>query len=272
MIRTVSHAARRTRQTMQSFDNGPRILVDLLTKRVFGRPGDITLRVKGYDVVAPNVPGARFPVYEALVEDAYRIPWLTSGLSSDPVAVDMGGHVGSFALAFAAAHPTGRVTCFEATPGTFAYLARNIAGNGLASRVEPHNVAVSDHEGTLEMASHGDGSGHNGVLHLGEAGLRTIAVPCVPAAVAFSMATERFGAPVEVVKMDIEGAEYDLVLNSAASDWDSVQRVVMEYHDLPGRTWSELADFFASVGLVEQDREADPSKNLGLSWLSRSPL
>lgn len=272
MIRSVSHAAKRTRQTVQSFDNGPRILVDLLTKRVLGRPGDITLRVKGYDVLAPNVPGARFPVYEALVEDAYRIPWLTAGLRDSPVAVDMGGHIGSFALAFAAAHPTGRVSCFEATPGTFAYLQKNIAGNGLATRVEAHNIAVSDHEGVLEMASHGDGSGHNGVLHLGESGLETISVPCLPAAAAFAKAQQRFDAPVDVVKMDIEGAEYDMVLNSSPDDWASVQRVVMEYHDLPGRSWSELAEWFAAIGLVEQDREADPTKNLGLAWLSRTPL
>lgn len=268
MIRSVGHAAKRTRQTVTSFDNGPRILVDLLTKRVLGRPSDITLKLKGYDVLAPNIPGARFPVYEALVEDAYRIAWMTKGLSDSPVAVDMGGHIGSFALAFAKAHPTGKVVCFEATPGTYAYLQKNIAGNRLSSRVVAHNIAVSDHEGELVMASHGDGSGHNGVLHLGEVGLKTISVPCVPALSAFAMAD----GPVEVVKMDIEGAEYDMILNSDPSDWDSVQRVVMEYHDLPGRTWSELAEWFAAIGLNEVAREADPHKNLGLAWLSRTPL
>ncbi|HEY9563347.1 MAG TPA: FkbM family methyltransferase [Nocardioides sp.] len=268
MIRSVGHAAKRTKQTVTSFDNGPRILVDLLRKRVTGSPGDISLKLKGFDVLAPNVPGARFPVYEALVEDAYRIPWLTAGLSDSPVAVDMGGHIGSFALAFAGVHPTGRVVCFEATPGTYTYLQKNIARNGLSSRVVAHNIAVSDHEGELVMASHGDGSGHNGVLHLGEAGLQTISVPCLPAAAAFDMAA----GPVEVVKMDIEGAEYDMILNSSPSDWASVQRVVMEYHDLPGRDWTELRDWFSDAGLVEQDREADPYKNLGLAWLSRTPL
>ncbi|MDN5894571.1 MAG: FkbM family methyltransferase [Nocardioides sp.] len=272
MIRSVSHAAKRTKQTVQSFDNGPRILADLFTKRLLGRPGDITLKLKGYDVVAPNVPGARFPVYEALVEDAYRIPWLTAGLSASPLALDLGGHIGSFALAFASAQASGRVACFEATPGTFGYLEQNISRNGLSARVVAHNIAVSDHEGELVMASHGDGSGHNGVLHLGETGLTTISVPCVPAASAFAMTSEKFGDPVEVVKMDIEGAEYDMILNSSPADWASVQRVVMEYHDLPGRSWSELASWFASVGLIEQDREADPHKNLGLAWLSRTPL
>ncbi|MDT0202593.1 FkbM family methyltransferase [Nocardioides sp. AE5] len=269
MIRSVGHAAKRTRQTVTSFDNGPKVLVDLLRKRITGSPADITLKVKGYDVLAPNVPGARFPVYEALVEDAYRIGWMTSGLSANPVAVDMGGHIGSFALAFAHAHPTGQVVCFEATPGTYAYLQKNIAANGIGDRVVAHNIAVSDHEGELQMASHGDGSGHNGVLHLGEAGLATISVPCVPAVKAFSMAA----GPVEVVKMDIEGAEYDMILNSDPADWASVQRVVMEYHDLPGRDWSELRDWFAGIGLSEVARDPAPGgKNLGLAWLSRTPL
>lgn len=268
MIRSVSHAAKRTRQTVQSFDNGPQVLRDLLTKRVLGRPADLHLKVAGYDVLAPNVPGARFPVYEALVEDAYRIGWMDRDLGDAPVAVDFGGHIGSFALAFARAHPRGRVVSFEATPGTFGYLQRNLEANGLTTRASAHNVAVSDRDGTLEMATHGDGSGHNGVLHLGEAGLETISVPCVTAAHAF----EKADGPVEVVKMDIEGAEYDLVLNSDPDDWASVRRVVMEYHDLPGRDWSELRDWFAGIGLVERRREPDPERNLGLAWLSREPL
>lgn len=268
MIRSLSHAATRTKQTLTSFDNGPKILKDLFTKRFFGGPEDITLQVGGYDVLAPNVPGARFPVYEALVEDAYRIGWMTAGLGDAPVAVDMGGHIGSFALAFAKEYPAGRVASFEATPGTFAYLQKNVAENGLGERVDAYNIAVSDHDGTLTMASHGDGSGHNGVLHLGESGLETIEVPCVTAASAFAKAP----GPVDVVKMDIEGAEYDMVLNSDPADWASVQRVVMEYHDLPGRDWSELRDWFGDIGLAEQRREPDPNKNLGLAWLSRDPL
>src|SRR3546814_16576161 len=112
------------------------------------------------------------------------------------------------------------------------------------------------------MASHGDGSGHNGVLHLGEAGLQTISVPCLPAAAAFDMAA----GPVEVVKMDIEGAEYDMILNSSTSDWASVQRVVMEYHDLPGREGTDLRDWFSAAGPVAQDRAADPAHKLGPAW------
>src|SRR3546814_17658133 len=105
------------------------------------------------------------------------------------------------------------------------------------------------------MASHGDGSGHNGVLHLGEAGLQTISVPCLPAAAAFDMAA----GPVEVVKMDIQGAEYDMIINSTPPAWASVPRVVLEYHNQPGRDWTELREWFHHAGHDERDREGAPS-------------
>ena len=47
------------------------------------------------------------------------------------------------------------------------------------------------------------------------------------------------------MKMDCEGGEYALVYASSPANWAAVQRVVMEYHPVPGESWDELRGWFA---------------------------
>ena len=50
-----------------------------------------------------------------------------------------------------------------------------------------------------------------------------------------------------------------------------MQRVVLEYHDIPGESWADLRAWFAAVGLhlvAQKSERAD----LGLAWLSRAPV
>jgi hypothetical protein len=53
--------------------------------------------------------------------------------------------------------------------------------------------------------------------------------------------------------------------------WQSVSRVVMEYHHMPGHRWAELESFFGEVGLEVVRRDVHPDQQ-GLAWLSRTPL
>lgn len=261
-LRSARFAARRVRQTVTSFDNGWAVL-----RSIVGRSDEVTYRANGLSVTGPNVPGARVPVYEVFAEDEYAMSWFAQGLPSSPVLVDIGAHIGCFTLDFARRHPESRVVAYEPTPSTGDYLERNIAANGLTDRVSVHRQAVGAETGHLVMADNGVGSGHNGVLHLGESGATTIEVPCV----SLFDVIESVGRQVDVLKMDAEGAEYDVVLNSPEHVWSRVERVVMEYHAMPGRSFDELESHLAKTGLfvARRDRYSD---GLGLAWFSRGAI
>jgi FkbM family methyltransferase len=257
----VSHAAHRVRQTLTDFDNGPELLGALIRRRdelVFKIPGGVT-------IACPNVAGARVPVYEIFAEDAYRLAWFTAGLPADFRALDIGGHIGCFSVALATLKPGVSIWTYEASPSTAAFTRRNVEANGLADRVTVTNVAVSSTAGTLTFADNAGGSGLNGIT--APEGTKTIDIP----AITFADAKERAGGSVQVVKVDTEGAEYDIILGSDPSDWADVQRVVLEHHDVPGHEWAELEAFFASAGLTIAARE-DVTPRLGTVWLSRTPL
>jgi FkbM family methyltransferase len=257
--RSPSLAAKRLLQTVSAFDNGPRVLWDITR-----RTPTLTVRTKqGLSIECPNVAGARVPLYELFAEDAYRIGELTAGLRADLVALDIGGQVGCFSTAFAQAAPGATVHAFEASPSTAAFLQRNVVANGFADRVQVHATALSDHVGTLRFASSTLGSGLNGVTSP-EAASNAADVPCVTFAAAIALA----GGRVEVVKMDVEGSEYDIVLGSTAQDWATVERIAIEFHGVQGRHWHELRDFFASAGLTLTD-SAFGSEGYGMLWFNR---
>ncbi|EFQ82076.1 methyltransferase, FkbM family [Aeromicrobium marinum DSM 15272] len=267
MARSLTFALRRVRQTVGGFDNGPRLLVDMARQAVTGKPEEITFRTRdGAVATIPNRPGARVPVYEIFVEDEYRLDWFTADLGPEPVALDIGAHIGCFSVAFARRHPGARVDAYEASPSTAAYLQRNIADNHLGDRVHGNNLAVQAVAGHLELADNGAASGHNGVLHL-DTETRRVTVPSVAMADVLQVS----GRSADLVKMDTEGGEYDMVLGSQPGDWAGVRRVVMEYHNLPGHSWEELETFFDSAGLSLVHRQKFGT-GLGMAWLSRDPL
>src|SRR6202022_520478 len=74
---------------------------------------------------------------------------------------------------------------------------------------EAGRVTLDDHEDSVQNRTHSDPSGQ---------------IPQI----AFRTAIERLGGSVGLVKLDCEGAEWDLL--GDATSWRGVERIAMEYH------------------------------------------
>jgi FkbM family methyltransferase len=213
----------------------------------------------------PNVPGARVPVYEIFAEDCYHLPAFLGDLLDRPInVIDIGGHIGTFSCALAQLHPQATIDAFEPSPTTFSYLKRNIATNGYADRIFPHEAALAAEEGTAVLSDNAGGSGLNGLVTAG----RSSGTDTTVRAVAFNDVIKNASGPVEVVKIDCEGGEYDLVFGSDPASWSSVKKVILEYHAVPGQTWDKLREWFVAAGYEVVD-ETVGAPGLGSAWLSR---
>ncbi len=261
----------RVAETRRSFANWPLVLGQVGLQQV-GRGTDaITFRTRtGLRVECPNRPGARVPVYEVFAEDWYQLPWFLDQLTDRPITViDVGAHIGTFALHLAQVHPQATIHCFEPSPTTANFLRRNVELNGFADRIAVVESALSSERGEAQLSDNRSGSGHNRLVRLG--GAKPGGHATTVTTVTFDEAVRSSVSLVDVVKIDCEGAEYDFVLGSSASSWTSVERVVLEYHQVEGRTWDELRDWFAAVGL-HVVKHSSVVAGVGAAWLSRQPL
>jgi FkbM family methyltransferase len=268
-LRARIYWTRRLAQTPQTFSNWGPILRDMALGRAGRGPGTLTFRTRtGIRIDTPNRPGARVPVYEIFAENCYRLEWMLGPLLQRPIqVVDIGGHVGTFSVRLTQLHPQASVQAFEPSATTAAFLRRNVEQNGVAGRVTVFERALSGSSGQAVFDDNGAGSGLNGLV---SAGHNATGTATKVETMTFDDAIANAPAPVDLVKIDCEGGEFDLVLGSSADSWASVQRVVIEHHPVPGHSWPELRDWFADVGLIVQDEDAFGQH--GCVWLSRKPL
>lgn len=139
-----------------------------------------------------------------------------------PRVLDCGSHIGLSVLRFKRIAPDCRVTAFEPDAAVLEMLSRNIQENRLTD-VEVVPAALAGARGTARFI--GDGADGGALAHGNYAPPSATVVPTVPLA-------DYLNEPVDLLKMNIEGAEWD-VLQVAADRLHNVRQMVIEYHGFP---------------------------------------
>ncbi len=277
------HQAKRVWQTPRTFSNWPDVLAGMAREAVGRGPETLTFTTRdGLVMECPNHPGARVPIYEVFAEDCYHFSWFLGSMAGEPLQViDVGGQIGTFTCSLAQREPKATINAYEPSPASAAVLRRNVDRNSFGNRITVVEAALSDSIGTAEFDDNASGSGHNSLLN--EQGDRMAIIPDATttfdsARATVTVATTTWDAvisalpePPNVVKIDCEGAEYDLVGASSPENWAAVQRLVIEYHPVAGHKWKDLRAWFDNVGLSVQ-LEENLGEELGVAWLSREPL
>jgi FkbM family methyltransferase len=149
-----------------------------------------------------------------------------------PLILDCGANIGLSCIAFKRRYPAARVVAFEPDPALFAALRANVRSFGLRD-VALHNQAVWTADARLPFWAEGAFSGR--VAMPGDrAGL--IEVPAV-------RLRDYLDRPVDLLKLDVEGAELP-ILADCADRLANVARLFVEYHapaDEPQRLHELLA-------------------------------
>lgn len=171
-----------------------------------------------------------FSVWEPQISEAWaRI------LPKGGTVLDIGGNIGYHALLAAKlVGPNGRVITFEPSRRIFAQLEANIALNGFTN-VEPIRSAVSDRHGTAEFHIMPDNEQGLGSLFPHEGTVRTEIVNLITFEEIASMVDMR---SVDLVKIDVEGAEALLVSGMASYDFGPDCVIFIEVS--PSETATEL--------------------------------
>jgi len=139
--------------------------------------------------------------------------------------VDIGAHVGVVSIYLALRHPhLGRIDAYEPHPENFQRLVENVGRYRLEGRIFPHNLAVTGDGRTVQMHEdkHNSG-GHNIVAEDGDFQAESVA---------FKTLLEE---PVTFLKMDCEGAEYEIFSSVTREDLAAVTAIGAEFHWQEGK-------------------------------------
>jgi len=151
-----------------------------------------------------------------------------TGLDLPPgaVAVDIGAHVGIVSIYLAQRYPGLRVLAYEPQVDNYARLVRNIMVNGVGEQIIACPEAVTGDGRAIQL--HGDGTTNSGGWSMLAAG-QQVGAP-VPSVTLPAIFARHQLDRVAVLKIDCEGAEYE-ILTGAPALLDRVDLLVGEFHD-----------------------------------------
>ncbi|MBI2634103.1 FkbM family methyltransferase [Candidatus Peregrinibacteria bacterium] len=159
---------------------------------------------------------------EIFVEREYRIlePIIQN---SKGVVVDIGAHIGLFCLYVRAFNRDVKIYAFEPGSGNFQLLKKNLKRNHFEKNIIAKNLAVAGEEGTCELYLSPDSHNHSLLKFGTKLGTEKVG------AVSLSKILDKTGV-VDLIKMDCEGAEFEIIRSLKKHDFERVKNFYLEYH------------------------------------------
>lgn len=181
----------------------------------------------------------RTTYHQIFVQGIYQM----DGLGNTPKIIDCGGNIGLSVIACKLRYPRARIVVFEADPALAAILAWNIKNLGMAD-VTIEAKAVGAANGYALFQPDGAVDGHvispDGVTEHANA----ISVPAV-------RLSDLIDDSVDLLKLDIEGSEYDVISDlSQSGKLAQVRSLICEAHGSPStqRQFAELWQQLTEAG------------------------
>lgn len=147
-------------------------------------------------------------------------------IQCNDIVVDIGAHVGYFTL-FAAKRATeGKVIAFEPSNESFLLLEKNIKINSYKNII-PEKIAITKIKGKQILYLNRENEISNTIYkqkeNLSEEKINTMTLQDI---------FEKYRLEkIDFLKMDCEGAEYEIIMNVPSSILNKIQKISMEIHE-----------------------------------------
>ena len=143
-------------------------------------------------------------------------------ISNDDVIIDVGAHIGLFALFASQFCKNGKIFCYEPIKENYKILIENIEMNQIQN-IFPNNLAVTKETSRVKIFLNDDQSGHSmftqnkNFVEVDSKSLSDIFI-------------DNGIKECDFLKLDCEGAEYEIVESLSADLFTKINKTVIEYH------------------------------------------
>ena len=162
-------------------------------------------------------------VRDVLGKNEYELDYLS--LPENATVLDLGGNIGAFSMEIHRQFPTARIIAYEPHPANAKMFRMNAPYATLVDK------AVSRSTGTIRFE---DGVDFAGLKIAEEGGIAVESISLDD----IVRGLER----VDLLKMDIEGSEYEVLAAASPETFIKIKRILLETHDRPGfddLAWAE---------------------------------
>jgi FkbM family methyltransferase len=182
-------------------------------------PGVIDLTLKDGHAIPVRDFMTLFIYKEIFVDRCYDV----SIDHARPVIVDIGANTGLFALRMKQLYPESSICCYEPYPPNFEQLATTILKNRLTSAV-PIQKAVGRTNGIAKLYIHEQNVGGHSLFAQQASSSEFVEVEVVGLGTVLS----EHDGPVDLLKADCEGAEFDILMAMTPAMAQRIHRAIIE--------------------------------------------
>ena len=237
---------------------------------------------EGFSCYSSSSREARHIYKEIFVEHCYDVP----NLPSAPFVIDAGANIGLFSLWMKQKYPSAKILAFEPAPQTFDVLRRNLALHGVLSggdAVETYRcgLGVEESSSAKKLTYYPNAPGNSTLYPDQKEGLKALVAQRFPehgaqviegwlgAETQVEVEVQRlshflagYGGGVEridLLKVDVEGAEFDVLAGLDEEHWALVQNVVLEISEIRNQGALERMErLLESKGFAVTHKAAHP--------------
>lgn len=191
-----------------------------IKKRLFYSRDVVTQRINGYTMSFYNYASFRVLFGEVFLDNDYHF----ESNKSEPLIIDCGANIGMSILYFKMLYPNCHIVAFEPSPHAFKLLKENVERNNFQN-VTLYNSALSSEEGNMTFYFSDDKGTLSSSLDPVRGGENNVDVKVE------KLSSYIKGKEYDLVKMDVEGAEWGIVEDLIASKTiTNSDNYLLEYH------------------------------------------
>ena len=181
---------------------------------------------------------------------------------------DIGAGIGDFSIKAAYGKPDTQVFSFEPFSGSYTLLLENLKKNKI-DNVQPYQKAVWHKDGKLRL--------DRSILEPLQMTSDEIAFPDsmrtieeIDAVSLNLFCQQAHISKIDLLKLDCEGAEYPIILQSQPDIFKNIDRIVMEYHDMnEQKNHRHLVTYLEGQGYRVRQKQNFVHDNLGYLYAEK---
>ncbi|NOX24542.1 MAG: FkbM family methyltransferase [Deltaproteobacteria bacterium] len=162
---------------------------------------------------------------EIFMENAYSIG-LRKKVKKNATIIDIGANVGFFTMFVVSKYPNATVYSYEPIYSNFETLIRNKELNN-TKKITCFNEAVCGHNGMIKIYFDDTDSFTTSATIVNNDNLPAIEISCLTLAEVFKRNNLN---KCDLLKLDCEGAEYDILFNTPKDIFDKIDQMAIEVH------------------------------------------